>query len=105
MRPLTPPASLARLKAVSMPSFIWRPSSLDAPEKGATIPKRISLSVTPWTFWWVSGTAGMTFGFTATGVTGAAGGAAGGTIVATGAGAAFAAAGAITDASDGPETD
>ena len=47
MRPLTPPVSLTRLKAVSMPSFIWRPSSRDAPENGATMPKRISLSVTP----------------------------------------------------------
>src|SRR6266436_4555082 len=47
MRPLTPPASLARLKAVSMPSFIWRPSSLAGPENGATMPNRISLAVTP----------------------------------------------------------
>src|SRR5262245_32301323 len=30
-----------------MPSFIWRPSSREAPEHGATIPNRISRSVTP----------------------------------------------------------
>src|ERR1700741_4772062 len=47
MRPSTPPASLARLKAVSMPSFIWRPSSFAAPENGAAMPKRISRSVPP----------------------------------------------------------
>src|SRR3954470_19249742 len=35
------------LKAVSMPSFICRPSSLEGPEKGAAMPNRISLSVTP----------------------------------------------------------
>src|SRR6266851_5721643 len=42
-----PPASLARLKAVSMPSFIWRPSSLADPENGAETPNRISESVIP----------------------------------------------------------
>src|ERR1700738_1330447 len=47
IRPSTPPASLTRLKAVSMPSFIWRPSSFVGPENGAAIPKRISLAVTP----------------------------------------------------------
>ncbi len=36
-----------RLKAESIPSFIWRPSSRDAPEKGPTMPNLISLSVTP----------------------------------------------------------
>ena len=30
-----------------MPIFIWRPSSFAGPEKGATIPNRISLSETP----------------------------------------------------------
>src|SRR5260370_38275022 len=44
-----PPASLVRLNAASIPSFIWRPSSLAAPESGPTIPNLISLSVTPWT--------------------------------------------------------
>ncbi len=47
IRPSTPPASLTRLKAVSMPSFIWRPSSLAGPENGAAIPNRISRSVMP----------------------------------------------------------
>ena len=47
IRPSTPPASLTRLKAISIPSFIWRPSSFEAPEKGAAIPNRISRSVTP----------------------------------------------------------
>ena len=42
-----PPASLARLNAALMPSFIWLPSSLAAPLNGAEIPNRISLSVTP----------------------------------------------------------
>src|SRR6266436_3935761 len=42
-----PPASLARLNAVSMPSFIWRPSSLADPENGAETPNRISVSVIP----------------------------------------------------------
>src|SRR6266436_3788596 len=42
-----PPASLARLNAVSMPSFIWRPSSLADPENGAETPNRISESVIP----------------------------------------------------------
>src|SRR5208282_4724986 len=46
-RPFTPPASLIWLKAVSTPIFIWRPSSLDAPLKGAAIPNKISLSLTP----------------------------------------------------------
>jgi hypothetical protein len=35
------------LKAVSIPSFICRPSSLAAPENGAAIPNRISRSVMP----------------------------------------------------------
>src|SRR3981081_2885040 len=47
IRPSTPPASLTRLKAVSIPSFIWRPSSFAVPEKGAAIPNRISRSLTP----------------------------------------------------------
>jgi hypothetical protein len=47
IRPETPPASLTRLKAVSMPSFIWRPRSLTGPVKAAVIPNRISRSVTP----------------------------------------------------------
>src|ERR1700722_4338209 len=42
-----PPVSFARLNAVSMPSFIWLPSSLAAPVNGAEMPNRISLSVTP----------------------------------------------------------
>ena len=109
MRPLTPPASLMRLKAVSMPSFIWRPSSRAEPEKGATIPNRISLSVTPRTFTLgvvASGTEGATAGAGVTAaVCCAAGGGGGGTIDAIGAGAALAAAGAITAASDGPEID
>jgi len=42
IRPSTPPASLTRLKAVSIPSFIWRPSSLAAPVKAADMPNRIS---------------------------------------------------------------
>src|SRR5271167_1439859 len=46
-RPFTPPASLIWLKAVSTPIFIWRPSSRDAPLKGAAIPNKISLSLTP----------------------------------------------------------
>ena len=47
MRPSTPPASLMRLKAVSIPSFICRPSSRAEPENGAAMPKRISLSLMP----------------------------------------------------------
>src|ERR1700752_2082799 len=47
MRPSTPPASLTRLNAVSIPSFIWRPSSRAEPAKGAAKPKRISRSVMP----------------------------------------------------------
>src|SRR5258708_37633942 len=47
VRPSTPPASLIRLKAASIPSFIWRPSSFAGPENGAAIPNRISRSVTP----------------------------------------------------------
>ena len=42
-----PPASLTWLKAVSMPSFIWRPRSLTGPVKAAVMPNRISLSDTP----------------------------------------------------------
>src|SRR5260370_25494878 len=37
-RPSMPPASLTRFKAVSTPSFIWRPSSLDGPVKAVLIP-------------------------------------------------------------------
>ena len=47
-----------------MPSFIWRPSSLAEPENGATMPKRISLSVTPRTLAAGSGTEGVTAGVT-----------------------------------------
>src|SRR6266849_1108008 len=47
IRPLTPPASLTRLKARSIPSFIWRPFSLAAPDRFADMPNRISRSVTP----------------------------------------------------------
>src|SRR5208282_494977 len=46
-RPFTPPALLIWLKAVSMPIFIWRPSSRDAPLNGAAIPNKISASLTP----------------------------------------------------------
>src|SRR5271163_322113 len=46
-RPFTPPASLIWLKAVSMPIFIWRPSSRDAPLNGAAIPNKISALLTP----------------------------------------------------------
>jgi hypothetical protein len=46
-RPCTPPLALATLNAASMPSFIFWPSSLAGPVKGAEIPKRISLAVTP----------------------------------------------------------
>src|SRR5580700_7165672 len=42
-----PPASLASLNDVSMPSRIWLPSSLAAPVNGAEIPSRTSVSVTP----------------------------------------------------------
>src|SRR6516162_790588 len=42
-----PPASLARLNAVSRPSFIWLPSSFAAPVNGADMPKRTSVLVTP----------------------------------------------------------
>src|SRR5581483_5594282 len=105
MRPLTPPVSLTRLNAVSMPSFISRPSSREEPEKGATMPKRISLSVTPRTAGNVpSGTAGATVGVAARAtVVCAADGGAGGAADAVGAGAALADDGPITDASDGPE--
>ena len=105
MRPLTPPVSLTRLNAVSMPSFICRPSSRDEPEKGATMPKRISLSVTPRTAGSVAerdrrshrrrcrqGNGGLR-----------GCGGAGGATDAVGAGAALADDGPITDASDGPE--
>jgi len=47
IRPSTPPVSLIRLKAVSIPSFIWRPSSLEAPENGAAIPNRFLDRFTP----------------------------------------------------------
>jgi hypothetical protein len=47
IRPSTPPTSLTRLNAVSVPSFICRPSSFEGPENGAAIPNRISRSVTP----------------------------------------------------------
>jgi hypothetical protein len=46
-RPPMPPASLTWLKAVSMPSFIWRPRSLTGPVKAAVMPNRISVSDTP----------------------------------------------------------
>src|SRR5215831_14817081 len=110
-----PPKSLMRLKAVSMPSFIWRPSSLAEPEKGATMPKRISLALTPRTLPPDSGTAWVTVGVTAAMVAGGgdtagaagAGGAAsaGGAAGAVGAGAAAADDGPITPASDGPASD
>src|SRR5258705_12793319 len=75
IRPSMPPASLTRLKAVSIPSFIWRPSSFEEPEKGAAIPNRISRSVTPRT----AGPAGGRGGGAAGGVGGGGGdGAAGG---------------------------
>src|SRR3984893_6975838 len=61
IRPSTPPASLVRLKAASIPSFIWRPSSFEEPENGPAIPNRISRSDTPRT------------GGTATAATGALG--------------------------------
>ena len=110
MRPLMPPASLTRLKAVSMPSFICRPSSLAEPENGATIPKRISFSLMPRTLDAASGTAWVTVGATAAVCWAGAGAGvvavvAGGMIDAIGAGAALAADGAITAASDGPEID
>src|SRR5581483_9216926 len=106
MRPLTPPASLTRLNAVSMPSFICRPSSREAPEKGATMPKRISLSVTPRTAGCVpSGTEGATVGAVASATVVCAAGAGGGATEGTGAGAALADDGPITEASDGPEID
>src|SRR3954467_15203857 len=44
---INPPVSFTRLNTVSIPNFICRPSSLAEPEKGATIPKRISLSEMP----------------------------------------------------------
>src|SRR5258708_17904006 len=47
IRPFTPPASLTRLKARSIPSRIWRPFSFAAPDKFADMPNRISRSVTP----------------------------------------------------------
>src|SRR3974377_1217272 len=46
-RPYTPPLALATLNAASMPRFIFWPSSLAGPGKGAEMPNRISLSVTP----------------------------------------------------------
>src|SRR5215831_10556479 len=97
-----------RLKAVSIPSFIWRPSSLAEPENGATIPKRISRSVTPRTFEAEPrGAAGATPGVTAATVAGgaAAAGAGGAVAAATGAGAATAADGPITPDNDGPASD
>ena len=106
MRPLTPPASLARLKAVSMPSFIWRPSSREAPEKGPTMPKRISLSVTPRTAGRLpSGTEGATAGAVASATVACVAAGGGGATEAVGAGAALADDGPITEASDGPEID
>ena len=42
-----PPASLARLNAVSIPSFTWLASSFIGPVKPAAIPKRISRSLMP----------------------------------------------------------
>src|ERR1700682_2531763 len=47
MRPSTPPASLTRLNAVSLPSFILRPSSFVGPVKAAAMPNLISRSVMP----------------------------------------------------------
>src|SRR5260221_1280414 len=47
MRPSTPPASLVRLNAVSIPSFILRPSSFVGPVKAAAMPNLISRSVMP----------------------------------------------------------
>src|SRR5450631_1511530 len=47
MRPSTPPASLVRLNAVSIPSFILRPSSFVGPVNAAAIPNLISRSVMP----------------------------------------------------------
>src|SRR3974377_931633 len=79
MRPSTPPAAFMRLKAGSLPSFIWRPRSLAEPENGATIPKRISRSVTPRTFEAEArGAAGATLGVTAATVAGGAAAAAAG---------------------------
>src|SRR5258708_38310201 len=46
-RLFTPPGSLTWLKAVAIASFIARPNSLAAPEKGAAIPNRISRSLMP----------------------------------------------------------
>src|SRR6516162_2214936 len=108
-----------RLNAVSMPSFIWRPSSRAEPEKGATMPKRISLLLMPRTLLAGSGTAcvmvgvavAIVAGGAATGGAGGAGGAAGaasavdaaGAIGAAGAAGAGAGAGAAT-AADGPIT-
>ena len=46
-RPFTPPLALATLNAASMPRFMFWPSSLAGPLKGAEIPNRISVSVTP----------------------------------------------------------
>src|SRR3981081_1784847 len=47
MRPSTPPAPLVRLNAVSIPSFILRPSSFVGPVKAAAMPNLISRSVMP----------------------------------------------------------
>ncbi len=76
VRPLTPPVSLARANAMSIPSFMLRPLSFALPEYGMTIPKRISRSVTPCTLLGGSGWVGAV--------------------------AALAAEGAIASASDGP---
>ena len=46
-RPWTPPSALAAANATSKPTFIWRPSSLEVPVKGAAMPKSTSVSVTP----------------------------------------------------------
>src|SRR5260370_39988024 len=47
MQHTTPPASLVRLNAVSIPSFILRPSSFVGPVKAAAMPNLISRSVMP----------------------------------------------------------
>src|SRR5262249_61130740 len=118
------PASLTRLNAVSIPSFICRPSSLAEPEKGATIPKRISLVLMPRALVDADGAACVPVEVVAAMVVGAAacvaaaaGGAAGGGGAAAGtgcagaatgglgAGAAMAADGPITPDSEGPASD
>src|SRR5437868_6301557 len=104
MRPSTPPASLTRLNAVSMPSFIWRPSSRAEPEKAAAMPKRISRSVMPRTAG--PGAAGTVLaGAVAANAGPGAGAGAGTVLVVAGAGAALAGAGPITADRLGPAID